>query len=453
MAHRPLIAVLLAAVTLPALLGATTEDSARRDPDRVGVLIVDHGEPPEYNADTYWSFREFFRHLMEMGFIPEELALIDQGTILGQADCEDCADGGRKVDAWLTPYRGPSVEVPGSSYADGYHLRPGGPGLGEPDIFEQVGLSAWEEWTAMGGRSPNYDQKLAQKRRVVDDLRDRHGPDLPVRIGYGIDPRIGGGHQDIRRAVQALVNRDRVGTIAVAYHGVGFSDAMQTHMVRGRIAEALDELGADDVRLVYADPMGVSPTYVEAVADRVVEQLRSYPPDAPVAIHLSEHGLPTGMCGEYDCGADAYHEFAADLFARTRAAILARVQRPGRTEVFQVYGDGGDAESDESDVVDSPIEALEKRGAARFRHVLDIPYAFGADSRDTLVVLRRGYARPVPDWDENYTSRFQRNGLDVVIDNASWGFDAKTAAFLEVIEDALGRARAGAGIAPPDHHG
>ena len=31
---------------------------------KVGLLIVDHGEPPEYNQFTYWSFRGFFNHLM-----------------------------------------------------------------------------------------------------------------------------------------------------------------------------------------------------------------------------------------------------------------------------------------------------------------------------------------------------------------------------------------------------
>lgn len=79
---------------------------------------------------------------------------------------------------------------------------------GEPDIYEHVGRSAWHEWQRMGGRSPNYDEKLVKKRAVIDRLRAAYGDDVAIRVGYGIDPRIGGGRQGIREAVDALVNRE-----------------------------------------------------------------------------------------------------------------------------------------------------------------------------------------------------------------------------------------------------
>lgn len=61
---RPLVPTLLAAVLLllAAELPAAGQDHEHRGsggPGRIGVLIADHGEPPEYNEFTYWSFREY----------------------------------------------------------------------------------------------------------------------------------------------------------------------------------------------------------------------------------------------------------------------------------------------------------------------------------------------------------------------------------------------------------
>ncbi len=65
--------------------------SAERD-EKVGLLVVDHGEPPEYNQYTYWSFREFFDHLIEMGLIPSWLKAIDNGTVVQQRNCYACEE-------------------------------------------------------------------------------------------------------------------------------------------------------------------------------------------------------------------------------------------------------------------------------------------------------------------------------------------------------------------------
>src|SRR5688572_4607340 len=85
--------------------------------ERIGVLLADHGEPPEYNADTYESFREFFEHLLEMEIVPSQLRLLDTGTILYDAHCPACTSPSaapRLIDAWLRPHDGPAVFVPAS---------------------------------------------------------------------------------------------------------------------------------------------------------------------------------------------------------------------------------------------------------------------------------------------------------------------------------------------------
>lgn len=456
---------LLAAPAVRAEGGHHHDDGGSPEGGRVGVLLADHGEPPEYNAWTYESFREFFEHLIAMGIIPSWLTALETGTILYDADCPACespSDSPRLIDAWLRPHEGPATFVPASDSLPAHYVLPGGPGFREPDIYEHVGLSAWHEWQRMGGRSPNYDEKLAKKTTVIERLRARYGDDLAIRVGYGIDPRIGGGRLGIREALDALVNRDRIDTLVVVYHGVGFSDIMQTHHLRHQIADHLDVLGAGEMPVRYASPLGTTDHYVAAIVDKVRAELARLPRDASVAIHLSGHGLPTTKCGDYDCGADAYHRYAADLFARVRPAVEAAVDRPGRTGVFHVYGDGGEGDSDPDDKVASPLEALDARVAeGGWTHVIDIPYEFESNSRDTLIVLRQGYGRSQPDWNRAWESHFPYKGLQVKIANTSGGEAHKTQALETVTLDALRglvppMARIGvasADVAGDDHHG
>jgi len=423
-----------------AMLGTTGTAAEQAKPEpRVGVLIVDHGEPPEYNELTYWSFREFFDHLIEMGLIPSWIRALDEGTVLQDRGCFSCADpnvDAKFIDAWLHPQDGPAVYHPESDSLPAYYVTPDGPGVGEPDIFEHVGLMVWHEWNLMGGTSPNFGQKLVKKRFVIRRLHELYGGDLPIRIGYGIDPRINGRRMDVRKAVTGLINREQVDEIVVAYHGVGFSDIMQTHMLRHEIHDLVQELDPD-VSVSYTDPIGTTKRYVRAVVAEVDRELKRLPSKAAVAIHLSGHGLPTGTCGEYNCGADAYHEYSKRLFHRTSAAIHRSIDRPGRTRAFHLYGDGATEEGDPEDKVDSPIEALDARAKAGFEYVIDIPYEFDSDSRDTLIILRQGYERPIPDWDQNFESRFTYKKMKVKIGNSSFGRRPKARAFLQVIIDVL----------------
>jgi hypothetical protein len=450
-ARRLLLAALVLAtvglVVAPPVLadephhGAGTGDTegAVATGSRVGVLVADHGEPPEYNEWTYESFREFFQHLIDMGLIPTWITALEAGTILYDADCPACDEASaspRLIDAWLRPHDGPATFVPASESLPAHYVQPAGPGFREPDIFEHVGLGAWHEWQRMGGRSPNYDEKLPRKQTLIERLRADYGDRLAIRVGYMIDPRFGGSRFGIREALDSLVNRDRVESLVVVYHGVGFSDIMQTHHLRHMVREHLETL-AVDIPVRFAAPPGTSDRYVRAVVEKVQAELAKVPADASVAVHLSGHGLPTGMCGEYDCGADAYHRFSADLFARVRTVLEAAIDRPGRTGIFHLYGDGGEGDDDPDDEVDGPIEALDARAAAGYGRVIDIPFEFDANSRDTLIVLRQGYRREAPDWNAAWESRFAYKNMSVTIANVNGGDEHKAAALQEVTAAAL----------------
>lgn len=83
------------------------------------------------------------------------------------------------------------------------------------------------------------------------------------------------------------------------------------------------------------------------------------------------------------------------------------------------------------------VEALDKRAAAGFTHVIDVPYEFESNSRDTLIVLRRGYRREPPDWNDALESDFTYKGMHVKIANANGGDAHKTDALEAVARAAL----------------
>ncbi|MEW6475971.1 MAG: hypothetical protein AB1679_27255 [Actinomycetota bacterium] len=442
--HRPRrILTLLAGITLclSLLVAGAVVPAGAHETGRVGILIADHGEPVEFNERTYGSFRTFLEHLIELGTIPRAVLFAETGTILQDRHCYACpapSPNPELVDGWGRPFTGEAAFVPADARTrtPAHYRSSTGPGVGEPDFYEHAGHSTRIEWAAMANHSPNYEQTLRQKEAVIRRLRDRYNRANPaIRVGYHINPHVDGS-LSIAEAVRQLVQEDHVGHIVVAYHGVGFSDIMQTHMIRHEIHEELEALGSH-VPLTHADPMWKSDWYIKSVVEKLRAELDKLPGRAKVAVHLSAHGLALTNCGTYDCRNDGYHEFASGLFAATKAAIEKEVRWSGQIGVFHLYGEGADPARDPDNLVDSPTEALAKRKAAGYQYVIDIPYGFRADSRDTLIVLRRSYGLTPPDWDAAYETRFVRDGLPVKITNSSFGVEHKIRAFEEVIRRAL----------------
>ena len=83
------------------------------------------------------------------------------------------------------------------------------------------------------------------------------------------------------------------------------------------------------------------------------------------------------------------------------------------------------------------MEALDARAAEGFTHVIDIPYEFDSNSRDTLIVLRQGYRREAPDWNRAFESHFTYGPLTVKIANTNGGEGLKTDALHAVTVAAI----------------
>jgi hypothetical protein len=146
---------------------------------RIGIVLLDHGEPPEYNMYTYYSFRNFTTSLIDMRIIPQFVLRFDRGTILQEQNnvfTEVPSSNPTLIDAWLHSYQGSTHFIPKAKrlritrfgiYRKGtephYLARKTGPGYGEPDFYEMYGFEIYHRWLLMGGHSPFYDQTQPQK--------------------------------------------------------------------------------------------------------------------------------------------------------------------------------------------------------------------------------------------------------------------------------------------------
>ena len=424
--------------------------------ERVGVLLRSHGEPVHYNETTYRSFADFVEGLLVM-FGMENLLLVDQGTVLLDKahpfeGCTPLRLDARLMDAWTRDHAGPAVcaQTPDAAsevgLLDGYYLAPGpGPGLGEPDVLEMAGLAAYVEWLQMENRSPMHETK----GRILDAaermLRERHGDAVVVQRSYHVLPHVGGPESDADAAEG--FRAAGVTLLVDAYTSSVFSDVMNTCMMRPHLEHELAEAGYQG-DIIAAAPSGATHAYAHAVAAELKARLAEYPEGAKVALFLTHHGQRPDSKSPCGGGPDQYHATARRMFETTVQALR---EETGRDDllVLQAYGQGASAPDDG---VLSPLEALDAARAEGATHVLDLPYELTGDGFDNLVAHRRSYGlapEDAPHHDARHETRMTMRGLDVRILSSSFSVEARAAALVEVIEDAL-RAHGGAGA---DGHG
>ncbi len=417
---------------------------------KVGVLLRAHGEPVHYNASTYWSFRNFTRDLLVMfGF--EALLHEDEGTVLldrSRPFAREPAVDPDLVDAWLRPHDGPAAYVGSPApdvqqvpFYDGYYKAPGGPGLGEPDVLEMAGLSAYKAWLQMANASPMVEQKGWMLATVEHILEDRYGDRVEVEVSRHIQPRLDPGNEGDAAALERLRDAN-VDVLVDAYTSSLHSDVMNTCMMRPHLEAAADEVGFQ-APMVPSGPAGPTPAYAEAVANEVERRVAETPEDARVAVFLTHHGMDPGYESPCRDRPDPYNAQAMRMFELARAAVLNRsLDRDVR--VLQVYGQGaGDAD----DGVLSPTEALDTADGWGATHVVDLPYELTGNGYDNLVVHRGNYGldpAEAPHYDDAYETRFTRQGMEVRILSSAFGTEeralAQVGVILDVVDEAVERA-------------
>ncbi|HET6399685.1 MAG TPA: FTR1 family protein [Candidatus Thermoplasmatota archaeon] len=428
-----------------ALASAALAARGRLEADglHVGVLVRHHGEPVHYNATTYASFRAFVDGIWPYTGLPRELLQVDQGTVLidGLHPFEESPRlDARYIDAWLKPYAGPAIPVSdpaGLHDLDGrlaggqFYLAPGaGPGLGEGDIYEMVGLASYRTWLKMENESPMY----AAVQAAWDLVRSRGGHAFGDRVTFAfahhMDPKVDA-NETTEAAARFLADAG-VGLVVDAYMSSAPSDAMDTCMMRPHTLHALAAAGYRGP-VVHAGAPGTAKAWAVAAAAEAERLVREAPAGADVAVHLAQHGGDPG--GQNPCGdgPERYHASTRASFLLARDEVQRRL--PG-VPVRQVYGQGADG----PDQALSPMEALRLDRDAGVRHIIVLPYEFWGDAMDNLVPLREAYGLTpdqLPYYGPGHETRLTVQGVDVRIASAEYGMEAKVDALLLRIAQAI----------------
>ena len=408
---------------------------------RIGVILLDHGEPPEYNEHTYYSFRNFSQSLIGMGMIPEVALKAKRGTILMDRKNIFAAEPQPNpdlIDAWLKPHNIPAKFIPARQKILGlipapraahYLLKATGPGRDEPDFYQFYGFEIYRRWLLMNNHSPFYEQTQPQKEEVRRRLEEKYGDRLLVRFAYGIDPFPQKKQQSPHHVAGELVKAGCDG-VAVAEHFHVISDAMSKYHCRQHVLEGIHHTGAE-IPVVFADQIGGHPKLDRGVVLKVKEELAAVKPDTDVAIFLSNHGFPVTKIGRYDAVSDCYHENAKKAFESARNAILESVEWSSRLEVVQVFGQFLEEKYNPSGVNTRPLDAIRRVAADGFRQVIDIPYEFPGDTVDVLIKLRQAYGIDPPRWAENFETRIERDGISIKICSALFHLEYRINAYFE----------------------
>ena len=423
---------------------------------KIGVILMDHGEPPVYNEHTYYSFRDFATCLIEMGFIPRFVLRFDKGTILQDKNNLYASKPSPKpelIDAKLQSYNSPAKYVAEAKrlritldgiYPKGtkahYLAKKTGPGYGEPDFYENYGFEIHHRWQMMGGQSPFYSQTQPQKEEVARKLKKKYGDEILVRYAYGIDPFPQKAVRTPHRVVNELI-REGITHLAVVEHFSVISDSMSTHHTRKHVIHAVETSG-ENIPIEFADQLGAREVFNEGIVLKVKEELEQLPQDTDVALFLSNHGFPLTRVGKYDTSQDCYHENVMRVYESAKKSIEENVLWGGDIEVFQVFGQFTEEKYNPRGQMLTPIKAIENAVKRGFSHVVDIPYEFPGDSVDVLVKLRNAYGvESLPDWNERYETRLKKKGIDVKITSANFYPEHWIESYFEVAVEAIERVR------------
>lgn len=421
----------------------------RGHPHKVGVILLDHGEPPEYNEHTYYSFRNFAQSLIAMRMIPKVVLKAKRGTIL--MDRSDIFGGEPHqnpglIDAWLGPHDVPAKFVPARKRIFGlipaprkahYLLENAGPGRDEPDFFEFYGFEVYRRWLFMNNHSPFYEQTQPQKEEVRRRLEEKYGDLVQVRFAYGIDPFPEKKQQCPHNVVTELVRAGCDG-IAVAEHFHVVSDSMSKYHCRRHVLEAIRQT-RPEIPVVFANQIGCHPELDRGVVLKAKEELSAIKPGTNVAVFLSNHGFPLTRVGQYDAASDCYHENARMAFESAKDAILESVKWSGRLEVLQVFGQFLEENYNPGGINTRPLDAVKHLATKDFQRVVDIPFEFPGDSVDVLVKLRQAYGCDPPYWDENFETQIKRNDVSIKICSALFHAKCRINAYFERACEAVER--------------
>ncbi len=416
--------------------------------EKIGILLLDMGEPPEYNERTYYSFRSYVEALVNIGFVDKKVLKEDKGTILQKRENlfpYDSTAGPELVDAWLKPHKEKASTSrkkkghPGilPQLVDSYsYLKAKGPGKGEPDFYEMYGFEVCRRWQLMRGFSPYYHQALKVKEHVKKMLEKKFEDKIAVRFAYGQDPVPHEKEQTPDVVIKDLVKKDKISHLLVAEHMNIFSDVTTTLYLRKMVEDALKEIKSK-IPVSYINQLGENEAMNMGLIAKVSDELKILPERSKVMIALSNHGLPPAKVGDYDGSKDSYHENAEKVFQVAKNKITQTVKRKGRLEVVQVFVRQMARGFENDTKVLTPKRALNMAVSRGYNYYIDIPYEMPADGVHVLVKLRQSYGIDPPKWNTSYETNFPYKSLKAKITSAHFYPEYRTQAYYMEIWNVL----------------
>ena len=408
---------------------------------KIGVILLGFGEPPEYNEHAYYSFRNLGKNLIDIGIIPKIVLKSKRGTILMERNnifSEEPHPEPDLIDAWLKPHNKFTTFIPSRKKLFGlitaprkahYLLKGMESGRDEPDFYQFYGFAICRKWLLMDNHSPFYEHTQPQKIEVKRRLEKKYGDQLLIRFAYGNDPCPEKKIQSPHHIVKELIN-DGCELIAVAEHFHVISDSMSKHYCRQSVLDGIHQIGSQ-IPVVFADQIGDHKELIRGIVLKVKEEFSVVKQGTDVAIFLSNHGFPITKVGRYDAVSDCYHENNKKVFDSTKEAIQKNIEWSGRLKVIQVFAEYFEEKYNPDGIKTSPLDAIRHVAADGFQQVIDIPYEWPGDTVDTLINLRYAYGIDPPYWDENFETRFERNGIPIKICSALFHTECRINAYFE----------------------
>ncbi|MEE9116624.1 MAG: ferrochelatase [Thermoplasmata archaeon] len=416
--------------------------------EKIGILLLDLGEPPEYDEYTYYSFRDYAKTLVDIGLVSGEFLEEDRGTVLMNRESlnlDNGTNGSEYLDAWLKPVSGrgskprmkPAVSsiIKGSTEGQRY-LRNKGRGRGEPDFYEMYGFDVCRRWQMMGGRSPFFDQSMSIKEEVKDSLRIRYGNRISIRFAYGMDPVPSKQKQTVDTVIKDFMKKDKITHLLVAEHFNVFTDVTSDLYLRKKIENSLKE-AKSKLPVSYTNQLGENDSFAMGVAAKIQDEMKILPERTNVMIALSHHGLPPTKVGDYDGKLDSYQENSKRVFDTTRKKIMTTVQRKGRFDVVPVSARETEHPYKGNHSALTPKRALDMAVSKGFNQYIEIPYEFPADGVHVLVKLRLSYGIDPPRWNSVFETNFPYKSIKAKITSAYFYPEYKARAYYSEITNVL----------------
>ena len=444
--QRKIIVILLLSSLLLSLsnMGCVEkeEKEVEEEVEKIGVLMIGFGEPGKYDANSEVAWKNFLLNYMESGMgmlkmsfmypMVKEMMIpmVDSGTVL--VDREDPFSIEEKenpnlIDAWGNHYT--AKDYKWVSIAEGdfpmlgplysYYLASNGPGKGESDFWEYVGLFMYGIYQEMDNHNPGEERELRIMDEVEAKLKEKYGDKIVVERGFGAAHQ---GFPDPKVMAEKMVKEEEVKYLVLAEAYVCKSEFEHP---AGEIPKYLAERGSE-VNVVESDQIGGTAPYSEGVAKKVEEELMNIPNHKNVVIILNHHGMFNVNMFLYDWREEPYHEHARKTFEGAEKAIydLDIVKNwKGEFDVWQAYTEFVEGMMDPNNRILSVGEAADKAVKENYEYCIDVPYEVGNSGFETLIGLREaGWGLESPAWREyyedgirKYKTEYEHNGMKVII--------------------------------------